>query len=347
MEAVPRNAAAMDEYGPIGTLLFKTTDEGKDALERFQRALRAGEQVRITTGVGLRIDRLPPLMQPHVTDEPLDDVEITLCPTTPPPTRHWRIVTRSDAGEAEVAADFTPVLPPANWDGALQGKGGGLTVTLVFRRTPGGGEATLNFSFSHEPTLPVVDQLAAAATVVALQGRGSLELRAIDGSLPRPLTFDFDRRGQLLPPFFVVLHRLLTDLRLIEEWTGATLTLPPTISREALRTVAEVAYIIRNRKSEMTFDAVTFELDEAKYESLVGGLHGALRFELPFAVRLFGTEMLLGELVGELLASDVRVVDQGPVQGAEPPTWLVRLEPATEAARHPIFRFERERFVSA
>ena len=62
IEAVPRNPAAMDEYGPAGTFLFEATEEGRRALEAFQRAFETGEQVTISQGVGLRFDRLPPLM---------------------------------------------------------------------------------------------------------------------------------------------------------------------------------------------------------------------------------------------------------------------------------------------
>jgi hypothetical protein len=107
----------VDQYGTAGTLLFETTEEGRRAFEAFQRAFETGEQVTISQGVGLRFDRLPPLMQPHVSDEPMDRVEITIGPSEPAPPRRWpaRLVTQSDAGDAQIDIDLEPVQPPESW----------------------------------------------------------------------------------------------------------------------------------------------------------------------------------------------------------------------------------------
>lgn len=342
IEAVPRNAAAIEEYGPAGTLLFETTDEGQRALATFQRAFETGEQVTISEGVALRFDRLPPFMQPHVTDEPLEGVEITIGPTEQAPPRRWpaRLLARSDAGEGEIDIDLEPVQPPEGWDGALQGSHGGLTAALLLRRTATAGQATFNFNFSYDSTLALVDQRAATSTLVALHGRGLLEIHARDGSRPEPMTFDLEPKE--LPPFFLVLHRLLGDLRQIEEWVGTALALPHTISGDEMRAIAEVGYILRNRRSSMNFDQVTLELDAEKYEPFKGGVPGPLRMVLPVRVNLFGQEMQLGYLHGEIAASDIKVARATPIEGADSPAWLVRLEPASEDARRPVFRFQRD-----
>jgi hypothetical protein len=342
IEAVPRNEAAMEEYGPTGALLFEKTEAGQRALATFQRAFATGEQVTISEGVALRFDRLPPLMQPHVSREPLGDVEITIGTTKPTPPRRWsaKLITRSDAGETEIDIDLEPVQPPEGWDGALEGSRGGLTATLLLRRTPTAGQATFNFNFSYDSTLPIVDQLAATSTFVALHGHGSLEIHSLDGSRPEPLMFDLEPKE--LPSFFLVLHRLLGDLRLIEEWVGKAIVLPHKISGDEMRVIAETGYILRNRRSSMTFDQMTLELDSEKYEPFKAGVPGPLRAVLPFRVNLFGEEILLGYLDGELAASDVKVESATPIEGSEPPAWLVRLEPANERARHPVFRFQRD-----
>jgi hypothetical protein len=331
----------MEEYGPAGSLLFETTEEGRLALAEFQRAFETGEQVTISEGVALRFDRLPPLMQAHVSEEPMEGVEITIGPSEPAPPRRWpaRLVARSEAGVGEIEIDLEPVQAPAGWHGALQGSRGGLLATLLFQRTPKPG-VTFNFNFSYDSTLPVVDQFAATTTVVALHGKGTLEIHATDGSRPEALILDFD--GGELPQFFVVLQRLLDDLRLIEEWLETTLSLPPSISREEMIAVAELAYIIRHCHSRMNFDEVTLELDAERYEPFKEGVPGPVRVVLPLAVNLFGRELPVGHLVGELPASDVKVARVTAVEGADPPAWLVRVEPATEAARHPLFRLQRE-----
>jgi hypothetical protein len=52
---------------------------------------------------------------------------------------------------------------------------------------------------------------------------------------------------------------------------------------------------------------------------------------LPLAMKLFGKEIPLGHLVGELPASDVKIASAVPLEGAHPPRWLVRLEPGERA----------------
>jgi hypothetical protein len=197
-----------------------------------------------------------------------------------------------------------------------------------------------NFNFAYDSTQLVADQLAATATVVALHDRGKLEIRATDGSREVPLILDFD--GAELPEFFLVLHRFLRDVRVLEEWAGVTFTLPHTISREEMLAVAEAAYIVRERKSGTTFEQVTLELPEEQYKPFEKGVPGPLRVELPIRVTLFGTEIPLGRLVDHLEPSEVRIAHVEPVRGATPPRWLVRLEPATENARDREMRFERD-----
>jgi hypothetical protein len=341
IEAVPRNDAATEEYGPAGRLLFETTKEGQRALETFQRAFETGEQVTISQGVAVQFDLLPPLMQPHVTAEPLADVAITIGPSEPAPPKRWpaRMIARSDRGEGQIDIDLEPARPPATWHGALQGSRGGLTATLLFRRTETAGQALFNFNFSYDSTQPLVDQIAAVATLVALNGTGSIEIHARDRSRSEPMVFNFD--GRELPAFLPVLHRLLGDLLVIEEWTGRTLTLPATFSREELRDIAETAYIVKNRKSSMNFDQVTLELPGEKYEPFKSGMPGPLRIGHTLAVSLLGATLPLGYLVGDLPASDIKVTATA-VEDSDPPTWLVRLEPTTEEARHPVFRLLHE-----
>jgi hypothetical protein len=340
IEAVPRNPAAMDEYGPAGTFMFEATEEGRRALEVFQRAFETGEQVTISQGISLRWDRLPPLMQSHVQDEPMEGVEITISPGAPGPPGRWpaHLVARSDAGQGEVDIDLEPVQAPAGFDGALQGSRGGLKATLLFQRTPTPG-VKFNFNFSFDPTQPVADQVAATAMLVALHGKGRLDIHATDGSRPEPLSLDFD--GGELPEFFAVLHRLLVDVRLLEEWSGLTLNLPQTIGRPEMLAVAEAAYIVRGRKSGTTFDQVTLELPEDKYKPFEDGVPGPLRFEMPIAASIFGTEVPLGRLVGELPPHEVKIAHAEHIAGTDPPRWSLRLEPATDEARNRVMRLER------
>jgi hypothetical protein len=109
---------------------------------------------------------------------------------------------------------------------------------------------------------------------------------------------------------------------------------------------AEAAYIIRSRESRMDFNEVTLELGADMYEPFKEGVPGPVRVVTAFAVRLLGRVLPLGYLEGHLPASDMKVARATPIAGADPPTWAVRLEPATEAARHPVFHLHREHPVT-
>jgi hypothetical protein len=90
--------------------------------------------------------------------------------------------------------DLEPVQPPDGWDAALQGSRGGLTATLLFQRTPKPG-VQFTFNFSFDSTQSVADQVAATSTLVALHGKGKLDIYATDGSRPEPLTLATSTAG--------------------------------------------------------------------------------------------------------------------------------------------------------
>jgi hypothetical protein len=81
-----------------------------------------------------------------------------------------------------------------------------------------------------------------------------------------------------------------------EEWTETTFTLPKTVSHEDMKVVAELAYIIREGKSSMSFEQITLELDAERYEPFQQGVPGPLRLDLPLAGGLFGKTLHLGPL---------------------------------------------------
>lgn len=339
LEAVPRNAEAVERFGPEFAVLFESSDEGRAALQRFQRALETGEEVTVEQGVAIQFKRMPPLLQSRVPEEPLEDVSITFGPSEPGRPTRWpaHLVAHSDRGQGVIDIDLEPVDPPSGWDGALEGSRGGLTVILLFRRTEDHGEAKLTFNFAYDSTLPVVDLLAATATLVALHGRGVLEIEARDGSRPN---LQFDLVDQSLHPFVNALLQLLEGVRLIEEWSGRTLTLAPSISREEMWAISQVSYVLRNGHSNMNVEQVTLEFDQASYEAFQSRPLGPMRLGLPLRLNLFDEELSLGYLVGEV--SDIRIASATPIAGAEPQAWSVRLEPASEEARRPVFRLQRD-----
>jgi hypothetical protein len=99
----------------------------------------------------------------------------------------------------------------------------------------------------------------------------------------------------------------------------------------------------RSRVGRADPDQVTLELPEEQYKPFEDGVvPGPLLLEMPISVDIFGTEIPLGRLIGELPANEVKVALAERIADADPPQWLVRLEPATEGARNRVMRFERK-----
>ena len=339
-EAVPRSAEAMEQFGPRFSLLFRSTEEGQGALAALQRSMETGQEVTLEEGVSLRFDQLPPLLQSRIPNEPLEGMSITIGRSDARPSG-WpaRVIATSDQGEAMLDLDLEPVQALTGWDASFEGSYGGITVALHVRRVGDAGAAGFTFSFSYDSTLPVTDLLAATSMLGALHGRGTLEIRARNGERPS-LRFDFE--PQPLPQIFSALHGLLVDLREIEKRAGTTLALPHTIEQNEISAIGEVGYILRNGKSSMNFEHITLVVGDEQRAAFERGTHGPVRMVLPLRVNLFGEEMMLGHLVGAIIADDISVAEVEQVEDASPPAWSVRLEPASEAARSQTFEFQIE-----
>jgi hypothetical protein len=330
IEAIPRNAEALDRYLPSGKLSFPATEEGRRILDEFVNTLRFGGEATLR-GVSLEFDRLPPLFQAMEPAEPPDEIIIRAASGPPAP---WDASFRATKSGATLAVDLRPVDPPPDWDGALRGARGGLEATLLMRRRGDGGEMTMNWSF-REQNSGFRDQADALALLEAIYAGEPLDIGDRTGGRP---TFTLQPETTAVPEFISQLKRLSEDLATIEAWTGESLRMPNQITGDELRSIAEAAYIIRSRKSRMNFAHVVMDVEPEKYKAFAADPSAPLRLELVWGIDLFGRKLPLGKLCGDLTGVDATEVERIETDGKE--VVRVRLEPRTDAARAPLFELE-------
>jgi hypothetical protein len=330
IEAVPRNAEALERYLPSGKFNFPATDEGRRSLDEFLNTLRFGGEVALR-GVSLEFERLPPLFQTMEPIEPPEEIIIKAASSPPAP---WDARFRAMKSGATLDVDLLPVDPPPDWDGALQGARGGLEATLLMRRRGDGGEMTMNWRYREEDT-GFRDQLRALALLEGIYAGEPLEIEDRNGGRP---SFTLEPQATSAPSLIHQLKRLFEDLATIEEWTGESIRLPEVVSREELSAIAEAAFIIRGRRSRMNFAHVVMDVEPERYEAFVADPSAPLRMELVYGLDLFGHKLTLGKLCGDLAEVEATEIERIKTDGKD--VVRIRLVPMTDAARAPWFELE-------
>jgi hypothetical protein len=336
IEAIPRNAEAMQLFGPAGHLEFDPNPEGAKALEAFNQAIAHGGTVEIDKGARLVFSRLPPAFRPLLAESEKGTIVFTGGRPTAAP---WpaTLTASSDRGQAAIDVDLLPTEAPDGWDAALEGAVGGLTVTALFRRTPGAGQMTLNWSYDPDEPQDLRSQARTLALVDAVSGVGELVITDRSGVRPElPMALS----GKPVPEFLSSNLLALGWLIEISDWLGEDLALPDEgFTLEQFRLLAEVAYIVRTGESRMDFAQVTFQFPREKWEETRPILEsgGQLWVELPLALPQFDVE--IGKLVGGISEIRIASVSAIAVDGGEEIEVVV--EPTTAAAGAPVFRLER------
>ncbi|MGD0165900.1 MAG: hypothetical protein ABSC51_01225 [Gaiellaceae bacterium] len=334
IEALPRNRAALERL-PQGTFSFEDTPEGQDQLAAFNRVLVSGGEATLDA-VRLEFSQLPSVFE--ALAPPSEGLEVTVRGEKRLPAP-WnsRIQVSSDRGQASIDIHLAPTSPTEDWDGALVGTVGCLTMTVLFRARQRGGEIQVTLNYQGTRT-GLRGQADALAVIDAIHGVGTLTIEDRDGHRP-PVVFNLAQRP--IEEFLVRRRRLVEDLLLIGDWTQRTVELPEEVSSRDLRGIAEAAQIIRSGESRMAFSSSEIAVDPEQRAALGEG-DFQLRMGMEFALALspLGEVWPLGYLSGEVNA---KVVEETPLQEDGRELVAIRLEPASEEARHPIFRLSREK----
>ncbi len=327
MDFVPRDAEALERYGPEFMLQAEESATGEEAAARLAEALGTGDAAQIGEGIDLTFTRLPPafesLVGQRLSGHKLNVGEATRTRRPVPPwNARFLAVTENGEASIDVRLEQTAEVPDG-WDNALVGRYGGLTVTALFR-AGGGEERELRWNFHHRLRPgPLREQLAALEFVYTLASEGEV-LISDRGPTSRPelripaTSHEVSPVGQALLGFF-------QDLRTIADWTHADIELPPSVEPSDAASVAVIAAFIRNQERKVVWHDTTFTVPEDGLGSLEQ--KPVLRIEQEMKARVLGRVVDLG--VTRVQISDYRVgqTDETP----DKPGYLeVQLESLTD-----------------
>jgi len=331
-DVVPRDAEAMEKYGPQLVLEPSEGEKGRKAAELLEEALREGKEIEIGEGIDLRFTRLPPGMDDIVGTRMTDGVIKVGAPqrvkqAIPP----WeaRVSVSTDLGKESLDVTLTESDDvPEDWDGSLTGEYGGLTVASLFRWREGRGEITWNFRYTRDDS-PVRDQLAALQFFHALGGTGEIVITDRGGSGRPEMRDKTPARGT--PDDVRTLLAFLEDLREIEKWADVEFEFPDEMTGEQVRDVAIVADTVRRGGRSITWHNMGLTFDESEVGRLEGG--GKLRLEQSLGAKILGIEVELGR--SRIDFGDYRVASKTPLP--DQPGYLdIRIEPA-DGEGAPVF----------
>ena len=316
-DVVPRDAEAMELYGPKGKLVF---DREKHA--EAIRALEAGEPV-VAEDVEVTWEQLPPALKEEVGKPIRGRIQLGAAEPAPQPAAmKARVTAARDGDRVHLHVDLKPVAAPADWEGCLEGRFGGLRIRLLFRRTQKAGEMTLNYHWSFVDG-PIEDHLR-ALKMLDLIARGA-NVSVEDRNDPDRRVDLESASDQLDPP--ELLLRFVENLHAIEEWTGKRLRVGPDhFVADEIRAAAILADAVRREGMDITLNDIKFEVTPEGLEKLRAG--GPIIFDQEVSARILGQEFPLG--VTRVGLDEYSVTDLGP--GGND-TRRVKLEPPTEDAK--------------
>lgn len=313
IDAVPRDAEAAKRYRPTLQVAF-AGEEGRREAERFERALARNRPVKVSAGVTVTFEQVPPAFADEIGRPFAAEVEI--CPRLAPWSAEFSV--RAGEGEERVVMEMAALEdPPEDWDVVYEGRFGGIHATVSLREREDGAALAVKWSHSLDGS-PARDQLQAVRLLMALVGEGIFTLRdrrsraRLIHEPTQPEAPD-ERLPQLI--------KVLGDLVEIEEWTGVELEVPNEISAREIDAISDAAAQIRARQAPFNSRKLSLVGPEEAIPQLVAGKNIKI------------TDTLVAEILGEELElaqrtvtfPGVEVIDNGEV---EPGRHAIDLLPA-------------------
>jgi hypothetical protein len=327
-DAIPRNPEAMRDLAPGGRLAFEASPTGQEALERFQASFFSGEQVKLDKGVTVTFDRMPELFGQIAGPAP-EQATIIVGPGQAPPPWNARLVIRSSAGNHCLDVNLTAQTAPAGWQAAFGGSTGPLDVALLFRRLAASGQATMNYTYHHDPTIGWSAMLEALDVLLALHGEGTVEVQDRDGRRP---TLPFELPNRTVSDEVRWHHSLARKMAILERAAGVRLVLPDRIDRDLYRDIVEAAYIVEHGESGIDFDGVQLDLPVERFQELSADPPPALALSVPITLPRLSPAPILGYLSGQLSRWVIKAAE--PVQVGPEKRMRTTITPQDDEARH-------------
>lgn len=312
LDIQPTDSESLRLYGPQVELGFTNDEHGERAERILDEALAGRRSVYVNDGLQIRFTRCPPIVREQLNADFLPaSLEVTLADlertpvdddSAPLPTPEWggqlSIEGRPELGCLPVA--IAPVPPPDGWDVCLAGEQEGFQMKFMSRERQGKRETGFEFGYTLMASRPK-DQ----ATVIHLmRAMFDGEQLVIEDEGGERHAIDFGPSVmQQFPAKDRLALRLYDDLVTIEEATACEFTIPDSLERHPLGSVAELAEALRRGKLPVGMGEFEYCADDAEIAELAEGGHLIRVGGLPFEV--LGEQI---ELEGVVALPPLRVV---------------------------------------
>jgi hypothetical protein len=157
-----------------------------------------------------------------------------------------------------------------DWDAGFVGSTGCLNVTVLMRSRAGRGQMMVHWSYSDDVNVATSVRADQLGFVEGLHSAGRLVIDDVDGRRPR---LPFEVVDRELDAEFYALRAFLTDLAVIEGWTGRDLGTSELVPVKEVRAIHDMATIIRTGKSSMNFQHIGLTVPEGRAAEIESGGH--------------------------------------------------------------------------
>lgn len=320
IDASERHPGALPEHGPEGALVFSDDEPGRRAAEQIERLLREGGQARIESGLGIRMNRVPPALQGLLPTETEHGViEISALPLEPLP--EFRQPVLLACGGTEALIELVSVDPPEEWSGALAGGLGGLEVFFLIRG-PAADRIESHFDWRWRAGVgTTLEQLLACEVMIAALERSTVELRdprddrvVVAGTMEEA-SDDAELEG------LRGRRELLALLGELEAWTGEQLEPPVEWSEGDVGALQFAVGRIRRPVEDVTWTRQRLTVNDPKLPEDLEQPH-QLATVRPIGIRLFDREVWIGHELLHLPHVQFDLMEEGGRQHfyIEPPS---------------------------
>lgn len=283
-DLVPRHAfpAAM----PSVALRLDDTEAGVRAREWLEELRLSGGRLALGEGVDISVTDVPAPFG-ELLDSPLSGA-ITVKAVSKPAPFYVRATAGPPDDRVSLDIDLLPSSPSEEWDAALEGRVGGLVLSLRMRWLVHKGEGEFRVSFDYSGGGGAPNDIEASVLRWLLATYPDSEVTLDDRRGERPsLTWALAPREA--PEWMEVFAQLHGDLAVLEAFAGRPAPpIPYEVRGDAVNAIATVARILRTRSRAGTINGVTMTFNAAPD---LGQVVRDLELRQTLVANVFGHEM--------------------------------------------------------
>lgn len=294
-DLVPRHGSP--DAVPGVTVQLDDTPEGARAREWLDQLRHSGGRLDLDEGVAVSVSDIPAPFGDLLGEPMAGELRLRVVPQPAP--FYARLTAGAAANRVSLDIDLLPTEPSDEWDAALEGRVGGLVVTLRFRWEVhrGRGEVPLTFTYSGEAGAPHETESRVLRWLLATYESEAVTIEDRRGERP---TIEHPIPAKPIPSWLPVWAQLHTDLADLERAAGRPApTAPDEATAEAVHAINIVARMVRARHSPGTLTEVNMDFKPQATTTLEGVVDG-VELRQTLVANVFGTEMPVARQVTAL-----------------------------------------------